>query len=45
LLDGLRAGTGAPTPPLAPDAGGRLRVGELLTGIGGRGPHGGDPAA
>jgi nucleoside-diphosphate-sugar epimerase len=28
LLDGLREGDGAPSPPLAPDAGGRLRLRE-----------------
>jgi UDP-glucose 4-epimerase len=39
LLDGLREGAGAPTPPLAQDAGGPLRIGELLTGVGARGPH------
>jgi UDP-glucose 4-epimerase len=36
LLDGLRHHDGAPTPPLAPDAGGPLRVRELLTGLGAR---------
>ena len=35
LLGGMRAGAGGPTPPLAADAGGRARSGELLTGIGG----------
>jgi nucleoside-diphosphate-sugar epimerase len=39
LLDGLRDGAGAPTPPLAQDAGGPLRIGELLTGVGARGPR------
>jgi UDP-glucose 4-epimerase len=34
LLDGLRQRSGAPTPPLAPDAGGRGRVGELASGVG-----------
>jgi UDP-glucose 4-epimerase len=36
LLDGLRAAAGVDTPPLAPDAGGPLRVRELLTGVGRR---------
>jgi UDP-glucose 4-epimerase len=36
LLEGMREGAGLPTPPLAPDAGGPLRVRELLTGVGGR---------
>ena len=36
LVQGLRHRTGAPTPVLAPDAGGPLRVRELLTGVGGR---------
>lgn len=39
LLDGLRHGTGAPTPPLAAHAGGPLRIGELLSGLGRRGPR------
>jgi UDP-glucose 4-epimerase len=34
LLAGLRDRAGADTPPLAPDAGGPLRVRELLTGVG-----------
>jgi UDP-glucose 4-epimerase len=38
LFEGLHDGSGAPTPPLAPGAGGPARVRELLTGIGGR-PH------
>jgi nucleoside-diphosphate-sugar epimerase len=38
LLDGLRATSGADTPALAPDAGGPLRVRELLTGVGRRNP-------
>jgi hypothetical protein len=37
LLDGLREDAGAPTPPLDGDAGGPLRSGELLTGVGARG--------
>jgi UDP-glucose 4-epimerase len=36
LFDGLREGAGHPTPPLAPDAGVRARLRELLTGVGGR---------
>ena len=36
LLEGLRDRSGAPTPPLDPDAGGPARVREVLTGIGGR---------
>ena len=36
LLGGLREGAGIGTPPLAPQAGGPLRVRELLTGVGGR---------
>jgi UDP-glucose 4-epimerase len=34
LIDGMRAGAGGPTPPLAADAGGPARAGELATGIG-----------
>jgi UDP-glucose 4-epimerase len=34
LLDGLRRSDGLPTPPLDPATGGRLRVRELLTGVG-----------
>jgi nucleoside-diphosphate-sugar epimerase len=34
LLDGLRDRAGADTPPLAPDAGGPLRIRELLSGVG-----------
>src|SRR3954470_13640502 len=34
LLAGMRDRSGADTPPLRPDAGGPLRVRELLTGIG-----------
>jgi nucleoside-diphosphate-sugar epimerase len=37
LLDGIRSSLGFPTPPLDPAAGGRLRVRELATGVGGRG--------
>lgn len=37
LLRGLREGEGIETPPLDPEAGGRLRVRELFTGVGGRG--------
>jgi UDP-glucose 4-epimerase len=36
LLKGLREREGADTPPLAADAGGPLRVRELLSGVGGR---------
>ena len=36
LLDGMKQPSGAPTPPLAPHAGGRLRVRELLSGLGAR---------
>lgn len=36
LFDGLRDGAGLDTPPLARRSGGPLRVGELLTGVGGR---------
>jgi UDP-glucose 4-epimerase len=36
LLAGLREGTGAGTPPLHPRAGGRLRLREFRTGVGGR---------
>ena len=36
LLDGLREGAGAQTPPLAPGTSGPLRVREFLTGIGRR---------
>ncbi len=35
LLAGLRQGAGAGTPPLDPDAGGPLRLGEFRTGVGG----------
>lgn len=34
LLAGLREGAGLPTPPLDPDTGGPLRLGELASGIG-----------
>jgi UDP-glucose 4-epimerase len=36
LLEGLRENAGADTPPLAPGAGGPLRIRELLTGVGAR---------
>jgi UDP-glucose 4-epimerase len=36
LLDGLRDGAALDTPPLEAQAGGPLRVKELLTGVGGR---------
>jgi UDP-glucose 4-epimerase len=35
LLAGLREGAGGPTPPLDPQAGGPLRLGEFRTGVGG----------
>ncbi|MCM6778606.1 NAD-dependent epimerase/dehydratase family protein [Nocardia sp. CDC159] len=35
LLDGLRTGSGGPTPTLATDAGGPFRVDEFRSGIGG----------
>jgi UDP-glucose 4-epimerase len=35
LLAGLRQGAGADTPPLDPDAGGPLRLGEFRSGVGG----------
>ena len=34
LLDGLRDGAELPTPPLARASSGRLRLGELRTGVG-----------
>jgi nucleoside-diphosphate-sugar epimerase len=36
LLDGMRASSGGPTPPLDPAAGGPFRLRELATGVGGR---------
>jgi UDP-glucose 4-epimerase len=36
LLEGLRANSGAPTPPLDPRAGGPLRWREFATGVGGK---------
>jgi nucleoside-diphosphate-sugar epimerase len=36
LLEGLREGAGGPTPPLAPRS--RLRLREVLTGVGARNP-------
>jgi UDP-glucose 4-epimerase len=36
LIQGLHDGAGAPTPTLAPKAGGRFRAKEFLTGVGGR---------
>ena len=36
LLAGLRAGAGAPTPPLDPDEGGPARTRELAGGVGSR---------
>ena len=34
LIDGMRRGSGAPTPPLAPETSGPARVREVLTGVG-----------
>jgi UDP-glucose 4-epimerase len=34
LIDGMREGAGAPTPPLDPSTGGPARVREVLTGVG-----------
>lgn len=42
VIEGMRAGAGAPTPPLDPDAGGTLRGHELATGVGGTGGVTGD---
>jgi UDP-glucose 4-epimerase len=36
LLEGIRDRAGAETPPLSPQGGGALRVGELRTGVGSR---------
>jgi len=36
LLEGLRNGTGLPTPPLSPSTGGPLRLREILQGVGQR---------
>jgi hypothetical protein len=38
LLNGLRDGSGADTPPLAPETSGPLRVREIVTGVGSRNP-------
>jgi UDP-glucose 4-epimerase len=38
LLEGLRTGSGLDTPPLSPKSGGRFRIREILTGVGGREP-------
>jgi nucleoside-diphosphate-sugar epimerase len=38
LLEGLRTGLGLDTPPLSPKTGGRFRIREILTGVGGREP-------
>ncbi|MGW0247456.1 NAD-dependent epimerase/dehydratase family protein [Nocardia goodfellowii] len=38
LLEGLRTGAGTQTPPLDPRAGGRLRVHEFASGVGGFDP-------
>ena len=37
FLEGLADHDGVPTPPLGSDAGGSARLGELATGVGGRG--------
>ena len=39
LMDGLRRTAGAATPPLRADAGGPLRVKEVLTGVGRKSPE------
>jgi nucleoside-diphosphate-sugar epimerase len=39
LLDGLRAGAGAPTPPLDPAESGPARSREVLSGVGGSDPY------
>jgi UDP-glucose 4-epimerase len=36
LIEGIRTRAGLDTPPLAPDTGGRLRLGELRSGVGAR---------
>ena len=38
LLEGLRTGSGLDTPPLSSKTGGRFRIREILTGVGGREP-------
>ena len=38
LLEGLRTGSGLDTLPLSPKSGGRFRIREILTGVGGREP-------
>jgi len=38
VLEGLRTSSGLDTPPLAPHTGGRFRIREILTGVGGREP-------
>ena len=38
LLHGLRDGSGADTPPLAPESSGPARVREIVTGVGSRNP-------
>ncbi|TQM26135.1 NAD-dependent epimerase/dehydratase family protein [Nocardia bhagyanarayanae] len=38
VLDGFRANAGGDTPPLASDAGGRFRIKEFASGVGGRDP-------
>jgi UDP-glucose 4-epimerase len=38
LIEGLRKRTGAPTPPLDPDAGGPARTGEFASGVGSKNP-------
>jgi UDP-glucose 4-epimerase len=39
LLEGIRTSAGSPTPTLAPGGDGPLRAGEILTGVGARGPR------
>jgi hypothetical protein len=38
LMNGLRDGSGADTPPLAPETSGPGRVREIVTGVGSRNP-------
>ena len=38
LLEGIREGAGADTPPLEPGGAGPLRIKEILSGIGSRNP-------
>jgi UDP-glucose 4-epimerase len=43
LLEGMRQGAGADTPPLSPETGGPARLGELATGVGERDPAASEP--